>query len=611
LRKQLEDSEAAHAAAAKQHAEEVQRLQGEVSQVPELKKQLAEMEAMRRAAAVQHECAEERLQTEVAQVSELQKQLQEAKASTDAIMAEQAEEISTLQATASKVPGLEKNLFDIEAALAAAREESSQVESLQAEVPALRKQLEDSEAAHAAAAKQHAEEVQRLQGEVSQVSELQQQVKDMEAALEAAAKEQEQESCKSRAEASQVHELKKRLADLEAAGQKAAERHEQDLQKLREEASSSAIEHEGALASLQAEVSQAQAAEAELHKKLADAEAKCQSVELEANETEVTQLQEQLAAARAENSTLMSDKDQLKKDLEKLKFAEINANMTKNAKERAEAQVRDLKMDLEQWRSKAQSFVRDEDKMKRQEEDVGRLEQEAKDLHQQNAQLLVTFQQFKTEWDLMRAENQSLQETLATYEMNLDRATDHNAQMMGHVNPKQKIRHMVNLKEENKELREQLKKAKQRITQLGVSRKGEGLLEALASFSHRGLGADQLSIPASACPDTPCQSVQGESRTPKRPSTPSRKMSPRRGSPEEEYQVWLADEERRRQLQDRAVERVQTDFQHFIALIERAVLSGEMSGDSPNPAALLERLRSVVHPAMQGGRHTEVASGTP
>ncbi|CAJ1407719.1 unnamed protein product [Effrenium voratum] len=539
---------------------------------------------------------------------------------------------AALTAIEEKVPQLESQLVDAEAARAAAAQHKQEAESLRAEVPALRKQLEDSEAAHAAAAKQHAEEVQRLQGEVSQVSELQQQVKDMEAALEAAAKEQEQESCKSRAEASQVHELTKRLADLEAAGQKAAERHEQDLQKLREEASSSAIEHEGALASLQAEVSQvpllkerlaeaeatitvqrqaelqAQAAEAELHKKLADAEAKCQSVELEANETEVTQLQEQLAAARAENSALMSDKDQLKKDLEKLKFAEINANMTKNAKERAEAQVRDLKMDLEQWRSKAQSFVRDEDKMKRQEEDVGRLEQEAKDLHQQNAQLLVTFQQFKTEWDLMRAENQSLQETLATYEMNLDRATDHNAQMMGHVNPKQKIRHMVNLKEENKELREQLKKAKQRITQLGVSRKGEGLLEALASFSHRGLGADQLSIPASACPDTPCQSVQGESRTPKRPSTPSRKMSPRRGSPEEEYQVWLADEDRRRQLQDRAVERVQTDFQHFIALIERAVLSGEMSGDSPNPAALLERLRSVVHPAMQGGR---VASGTP
>ena len=59
----------------------------------------------------------------------------------------------------------------------------------------------------------------------------------------------------------------------------------------------------------------------------------------------------------------------------------------------------------------------------------------------------------------MRGENQSLQETLAMSEMSLDRASEERAQIMGHANPKQKIRHMVNLKEENKELREQLKKA--------------------------------------------------------------------------------------------------------------------------------------------------------
>ena len=34
------------------------------------------------------------------------------------------------------------------------------------------------------------------------------------------------------------------------------------------------------------------------------------------------------------------------------RFAEINANMTKNAKERAEAQLREAKQDLEHWRSK-------------------------------------------------------------------------------------------------------------------------------------------------------------------------------------------------------------------------------------------------------------------
>ena len=111
----------------------------------------------------------------------------------------------------------------------------------------------------------------------------------------------------------------------------------------------------------------------------------------------------------------------------------------------------------------------------------------------------------------MRGENQSLQETLTMSEMSLDRASEERAQIMGHVNPKQKIRHMVNLKEENKELREQLKKAKNRITQLGVSRKGEGLLEALASFSHQHLASDQLSVPASACPDTPAQ-LRGEAR---------------------------------------------------------------------------------------------------
>eukprot|EP00435_Cladocopium_sp_Y103_P011272 s1368_g2.t3 len=581
---------------------------------------------------------------------------------------------------------------------------------------------------------------------------------------------------------------------------------------------------------------------------------------------EGSQNEEQLNSfvQKALNELLLNPQiqEQMKTDLEKLRFAEINANMTKNAKERAEAQLREAKQDLEHWRSKALSFERDEDRMKRQEEDVGRLEREVKELHEQNLQLLTTFQQFKSEWEVMRAENQSLQETLAMSELSLDRASEEKAQIMGHVNPKwatghtmagnpwgpgihraalvawscgqhlvamlgwssvqlgpkdgderceakltvvlrpgggqncidevnsevifisvgepnkkgransellgfvasilelkedqvklednvssksktvllcglqhdkrsliwqlqskvgqkhparfaaekanavrgprvkavtpgwddprsdgvngeplgrtaadadaisaaaaqpspyaekvlsrptlprgirvrrpgepdmefpeapeppeppetepkepklpepgaaetggdggglqglanysseesedpvkfdprvtcvvalrQKIRHMVNLKEENKELREQLKKAKQRITQLGVSRKGEGLLEALACFSHgRGLGADQLSIPASACPETPGPaSVRGEARTPRRPTTPSRKASPRRGNlQEEEYQAWLAEEERRRQMQERAVERVQTDFQHFIALIERA-----------------------------------------
>ncbi|CAE7937078.1 unnamed protein product [Symbiodinium sp. KB8] len=110
--------------------------------------------------------------------------------------------------------------------------------------------------------------------------------------------------------------------------------------------------------------------------------------------------------------------------------------MTKSAKDRAEAQVKELKLDLEHWRQKALSFQRDEDRAKRQSQDISSLEVEVKDLHQQNAQLLLTFQQFKTELETTLAENHGLQETIDMYEMNLQRATDQKAELMGHSNPK-------------------------------------------------------------------------------------------------------------------------------------------------------------------------------
>jgi len=492
------------------------------------------------------------------QLKEVEGQLAAAKAEVTLVMAEkeQSEVIiedlrQSLNTTESKVPRLQQQLAEVEARnsktladLAAAEMDTSQVKDLQ-------EQLTSARAAMADLVTEKEEGLMTIKNLQCSLSKAQEQVPQFETKVQ----EVEEQLTASRNE----------LADM-----------------LREKEQSKEV-----IQDLQAAVRLAQD-EAE--------RCKADRTAAETSSAQVQELQEQLQAALADAAQAESEKEQMKADLEKLRFAEINANMTKNAKERAEAQLREAKQDVEHWRSKAQSFDRDEERMKRQVEDVSRLEREVKELHEQNLQLLTTFQQFKSDWEVTRAENQSLQETLAMSEMSLDRASEEKAQIMGHVNPKQKIRHMVNLKEENKELREQLKKAKQRIIQLGVSRKGEGLLEALACFSHgRGLGADQLSV-ASVCPDTPgpCTSVRGEARTPRRPTTPGRKASPNksRGIQEEEYQAWLAEEERRRQMQDRAVERVQTDFQHFIALIERAVLSD--SAESPNPAALLERLRVVV-----------------
>jgi DNA repair exonuclease SbcCD ATPase subunit len=261
-----------------------------------------------------------------------------------------------------------------------------------------------------------------------------------------------------------------------------------------------------------------------------------------------------------------------------------------------------LKLDVEHWRQKAQCLDRDEERLRRQDEDLTKLEKENEELRQQNQQLLLTFQQFKQEWEITNAENITLQETLGIYEIDLDRATDEKAQLMGHVNPKQKIHHMVKLKEENKELREQLKKAKQRISTLSASRKGEGLLDALASFS-QGLGADQLSVTASVT-GIPSQVPRGDAKTPQRSSTPPKRTAPlsARGNRSGSLREDAAEEERRRAIQERAVERVQIDFQHFIALIERAVLAGDSlsEGRCPNPSALLGRLRNVVSGAAKG-----------
>lgn len=534
-------------------------------EVPKLQGQLVEVEGQLAAALaeVTHLKAEKELSEAV--VKDLQQALAKAE---------------------DQVPVLEKRLAEVEARncqtladLAAAEADGSQVKDLQEQLTAARAAMADL----VTDKEESLATIKNLQGSLSQAQEqvpqLQKELREAEARLTAAGHDL------GRLREEKVPKLETQLREAEERLTAASD----DLARLREEKEQSHL----AMKELQQSL------------RMAEDEANRCKAELEAVQSSSSQakdLQEQLTAARAEIADAVMEKEQMKTDLEKLRFAEINANMTKNAKERAEAQLREAKQDLEHWRSKALSFERDEDRMKRQEEDVCRLEREVKELHDQNLQLLTTFQQFKSEWEVMRAENQSLQETLAMSEMSLDRASEEKAQIMGHVNPKQKIRHMVNLKEENEELREQLKKAKQRITQLGVSRKGEGLLEALACFSHgRGLGADQLSIPASACPETPGPaSVRGEARTPRRPTTPSRKASPRRGNlQEEEYQAWLAEEERRRQMQERAVERVQTDFQHFIALIERAVLS-DSGAESPNPAALLERLRAVVHPGDSG-----------
>ncbi|CAE7787775.1 GIP [Symbiodinium sp. CCMP2592] len=612
-----------------------------------------------RAKALQHACAEEQVQMKYSETVAAAQALQDANAALQSQVEELQTQVEVKQQKLTAVSQtLEAETADAAAQLVAARQKVESHESelresvlatekLQATNDELTTKLQCSEEAlqdARAKALQHACAEEQVQMKYSETVAAAQALQDANAALQSQVEElQTQVEVKQQKLTAVSQTLEAETADAAAqlvAARKKVENHEsellesvlateklqatndelttklqcseQALQDLESQKQAAAAELEicsTAVARAEADKMELQAKFAELRGQLFAAvqaqEASKELIEALRGEVasasvlpEVEKLQESLCSTQSELADAVTAKERLQADVDRLKFAEINANMTKSAKDRAEAQVKELKLDLDHWRQKALSFQRDEDRAKRQSQDISSLEVEVKDLHQQNAQLLLTFQQFKTELDTALAENHCLQETIDMYEMNLQRATDQKAELMGHSNPKQKIRHMVNLKEENKELREQLKKAKQRITQLGVSRKGEGLLEALASFSHSHSVGDQLSVSASPWgPETP-NARGSETRTPKRPGTPTRKPASARGARsnphEEEYLAARMEEERRRQMQERTVERMQTDFQHFIALIERAVLSEDRVEDAPNPAALLERLRAVA-----------------
>jgi hypothetical protein len=63
----------------------------------------------------------------------------------------------------------------------------------------------------------------------------------------------------------------------------------------------------------------------------------------------------------------------------------------------------------------------------------------------------------------------------------------------------------------------------------------------------------------------------------------------------------LQDAERKCQTQERAIERIHVDFQHFLLLMDRAVSAGDGNEDaaaSSNPEAVLERLRHLAASAV-------------
>jgi len=313
-----------------------------------------------------------------------------------------------------------------------------------------------------------------------------------------------------------------------------------------------------------------------------------------------------------------------------------------------EASLKAARGDLHEERRRAEDHLARTLELAQELEEFSLVGGPSEELRTQNRELVLTVNQFKRDAELLDAEARGLKDRLAVFETDLERVQGQHAELTGHINHKQKIKHTMQLKEEISSLRTKLTQAYQRITKLEVDNFGVDFFEALAS-----LGMSLCQGELSQAYQTSCQNgnlgggcsprlttlaaprswggsvdhPRASAVTPYRQRKASTGQFSGRGSPSgggalvaaEQLQDFAAlavqyqNMERRCFLQQRALEKVSIDFGHFLALIERSVFlaeggaSGEPGVSSPKVQRslpdLMRKLRDVIADA-QGRRAT-------
>jgi len=221
------------------------------------------------------------------------------------------------------------------------------------------------------------------------------------------------------------------------------------------------------------------------------------------------------------------------------------------------------------------------------------------ELNERNRQLLTTLEQFTHEHREVEAENKSLRESVKAFEESLEKMAGQHAELMGHVNHKQKIKHTMQLKEENLKLKDEVRRLRKECYSLQVSQRGSRVvLEALPSLSSV-LPASSRSISHAPSPRKhPVQELCAPSprltplTTPQKDGTPTPRKcgaAPRRPSSArlDSVRTRLCKEA------DVSVDGVLQDFSHAQMLMERATADYD-NVQCRDFSSLLSRLRAVV-----------------
>ncbi|CAE7040804.1 Hmmr [Symbiodinium natans] len=214
-----------------------------------------------------------------------------------------------------------------------------------------------------------------------------------------------------------------------------------------------------------------------------------------------------------------------------------------------------LQKDCERWRRHAEG-------LEKQVDQLGRSMQGCETcamLLAESQELALTVTTLKNQCEALEVERKSLTSRVTSLQENLEDVSSSHAELAGHVNHRQKIRHTVQLKEDRDSYREENFRLKQRILQLEAGNSSQGIVQAVAGFSGsepRGHRVSRLSSRPSCRGAT--ENLDGSQRL-----------------------------QKRCQQLERELERNKVNVTHFLAIIERAV---SMEGE-PTVAALLEALR--------------------
>merc|ERR1719460_1704912 len=138
--------------------------------------------------------------------------------------------------------------------------------------------------------------------------------------------------------------------------------------------------------------------------------------------------------------------------------------MYKSAKEKAEAEIKELKQQVEQQSQKILSLEVDGNKLRELEELAHERDSAAEEWQRQNTDLSETLTILQEDCEHKQKDIIALEQSLAEYEAELENAKEDSAKMMGHTNHKQKLKYMEKLKDENVQKAGQITELRQRLS---------------------------------------------------------------------------------------------------------------------------------------------------